>query len=68
MLVQSTRGDSFMRDTQAVLAGIAPDGGLFVDTSLTERAFDWRDCLRQDSLGMAERVLKHLLPGFANMP
>jgi len=67
MIVQSTRGGPRLEDTRAVLAGIAADGGLFVDASLAGRRFDWRACLREDSLGMAERILRFLLPGFEDM-
>ena len=67
MLVQSTRGGATARDTRAVLEGIAPDGGLFVDAALPERPFDWRDCLQQTPLEMAVRVLSFQLPGFEGM-
>ena len=67
MLVQSTRSDYRCDDVHAVLAGIAPDGGLFVDPAPELRPFDWRGCLALPPLGMAEMLLGHLLPGFADM-
>lgn len=67
MMVQSTRGQCSLKDTEAVLAGIAADGGLFVDAALSERAFDWRACLKLSPLGMAEKILGFLLPGFSDM-
>ena len=41
----STRGRSPAVDSaQAVLQGLAPDGGLYVPRALPE--FDWRQCLK----------------------
>ena len=45
MLVQSTRSDYQSDDLSAVLEGLAPDGGLFVEKELGSRPFDWRACL-----------------------
>ncbi len=67
MLYQSTRSEHRVSDTAAILEGIAPDGGLYIDPKLAERPFDWQGCLTLPPLGMAERILSHLLPGFANM-
>ena len=67
MTYQSTRGPIRARDTAAVLQGIAPDGGLYVDPDLGRRPFDWKDCLTLPPLGMAERILSHLLPGYTHM-
>ena len=39
MQVQSTRGGSGADCREAVLKGLAPDGGLYVDDSLRERFF-----------------------------
>lgn len=37
MIYQSTRGAEFTaRDTEAVLRGIAPDGGLYIDPGAWE--------------------------------
>ena len=54
MFVQSTRSDYKADDLHAVLEGLAPDGGLFVDADLGSRPFDWRSCLSLPPLGMAE--------------
>lgn len=64
---KSTRSDIYVSDLEAVLQGLAPDGGLFVDPTLPERNFDWRKCLALDELGMMSMILRHLLPGFDNM-
>lgn len=67
MEYQSTRGAYRCEDVKAVLEGISPDGGLFVDPDLGAGEFDWRACLRGKPLEMAEMLLHHLLPGFENM-
>ena len=63
----STRGGFSASDSAAVLQGLAPDGGLYIDPDLAGRPFDWQACLKLNALGMAERILSHLLPGFENM-
>ena len=67
MNYQSTRGALFARAPEAVLKGIAEDGGLYVDPSLGERPFDWRAALALPPLAMQSRILAHLLPGFGDM-
>ena len=67
MLYQSTRSAHQASDTAAVLEGIAPDGGLYIDPGLADRPFDWAGCLELPPLGMAEKILRHLLPGFEEM-
>ena len=63
---QSTRSDSLTASsTEAVLRGLAPDGGLYIRRSLT--GFDWRAALKLDMLALAERILSFLLPDFQNM-
>lgn len=64
---QSTRSDIKANSAQAVLDGLAPDGGLFVDPALPEREFDWQGCLELSELGMAEKILAFLLPDFEDM-
>ena len=64
---QSTRGAFFADEAEAILLGIAPDGGLFVDPAITERPFDWRTCLTLGPLEMQSRILSHLLPGIGGM-
>ena len=63
----STRSKITATDTAAVLQGIAPDGGLYIDPALKTRPFDWQACLKLNALEMAEMILSHLLPGFENM-
>lgn len=67
MNYKSTRSDIYVSDLQAVLQGLASDGGLFVDPTLAERNFDWEKCLSQTELGMMEMILHHVLPGFEDM-
>ncbi len=67
MKLQSTRSAYTCDEVRAVLDGIAPDGGLYVDPDLGRRPFDWEDCLRLSPLGMASALLSALLPGFADM-
>ena len=66
MIYQSTRNENLTAtSTQAVLQGLAPDGGLYIRKELG--CFDWRGVLALDTLGMAERILAFLLPDFENM-
>lgn len=67
MMVQSTRGAYRTDPVRAVLQGMAPDGGLFVDPELGKRAFDWEACLGLSPLPLMERLLNELLPGFPEM-
>ena len=62
----STRGMSPTVDSaQAVLNGLAPDGGLYVPKSIP--AFDWQECLQKSSQGMSEMILSALLPDIPDM-
>ena len=66
MIYHSTRDKSLKMDSaQAVLEGLAPDGGLMVPESLP--SFDWQDCLEGDTLSMAKKILSALLPDVENM-
>ncbi len=67
MQYESTRSHLSGSDTFAVLQGLAPDGGLFLDKTLGSRPFDVHACLKKNSLGMAEMILSYLMPGFENM-
>ena len=67
MYYKSTRSDVCVSDLQAVLLGLAPDGGLFVDESLPNRPFDWKKCLTLSEPDMMEMILHHVLPGFEDM-
>lgn len=62
----STRGMSPAVDSaQAVLNGLAPDGGLYVPRHLPE--FDWKGCLAKSSQQMSQAILSALLPDIPHM-
>ena len=64
----STRGGGFVTAPEAVLQGLAPDGGLYVDPGLaTGGGFDVEGCLQLKPLEQAEKILSRLLPGFGDM-
>ena len=66
MLYHSTRNDAaFVDSAQAVLNGLAPDGGLYMPQALP--TFDWQDCLQGDTYHMATTILSALLPDIPNM-
>ena len=67
MFYQSTRSSLRASDLEAVLQGLAADGGLYIDPDIRFRPFDWEKSLGLDELGMAEMILSSLLPGFENM-
>ncbi len=67
MNYQSTRSAAQASDIAAVLQGIAPDGGLYVDPDLAKRPFDWEACLSLSPLAAAEKILRHLLPEYQDM-
>ena len=67
MLYHSTRSESGAIDSaQAVLEGLAPDGGLYMPAALPE--FDWKKCLEGSSTDMAAMILSALLPDIPDMP
>jgi len=67
MLYHSTRSELNRVDSaQAVLEGLAPDGGLYMPENLPE--FDWQACLQGSSLDMATMILSALLPDIPDMP
>ena len=67
MLYHSTRSEEHCVDSaQAVLEGLAPDGGLYMPQALP--AFDWKQCLLGDSYAMATAILSALLPDISHMP
>ena len=67
MFYHSTRSASHCVDSaEAVLEGLAPDGGLYMPQSLPK--FDWQDCLRGSSMDMSTRILSALLPDIPDMP
>ncbi len=66
MLYHSTRSDSLAVDSaQAVLEGLAPDGGLYMPDSMP--SFDWKACLSGSSMDMSTQILSALLPDIPNM-
>ena len=63
---QSTRSSALRADAaQAVLDGLAPDGGLYSMPSFAEISLDWRAVLGMDTRGMATEILTALLPSFS---
>ena len=65
---QSTRNPQLRASSvEAVLAGIAPDGGLYIAKGLEELGFDWRSCLKKDAFSMASIILGALLPEYEDM-
>ena len=66
MLYHSTRSDlSAVDSAQAVLEGLAPDGGLYMPESMP--AFDWKACLQGSSMDMSTMILSALVPDIPNM-
>ena len=67
-LFQSTRSSAEkITAPEAVLRGLAPDGGLYVEPDLRNRPFDAKACLALPPLDQAARILSHLLPGYGDM-
>ena len=65
MLYHSTRNHlSTVDSAQAVLSGLAPDGGLYVPTSVP--TIDVAACLQENSLQMATRIIGAMLPDIPN--
>lgn len=62
----STRGHADpVNSAQAVLKGLAPDGGLYMMDQIPE--FDVTQCLKKDTKAMAVQILSALLPDIQNM-
>ena len=64
---RSTRGEFRCDCLDAVLRGIAPDGGLLVSDSDLSKGFDWKSAIGKSTLRMAQMILSHLLPDFDDM-
>ena len=61
MLYHSTRSALPKVDSaQAVLNGLAPDGGLYMPENLPE--FHWQACLQGDTKAMATMILWRMPP------
>lgn len=66
MQYHSTRSQGFSADSaQAVLCGLAPDGGLYMPEAIP--AFDWQSCLQGSSQEMSAAILSAFLPDIPNM-
>ena len=66
MLYHSTRNLTLTADSaQAVLEGLAPDGGLYMPAALPP--FDWQKCLRGSAREMSAMILSALLPDIPGM-
>ncbi|MBR4109599.1 MAG: threonine synthase [Oscillospiraceae bacterium] len=66
MLYHSTRSvDTKVDSAQAVLSGLAPDGGLYVPQQLP--TIDVAACLQEDTMSMAARIIGAMLPDIENM-
>jgi len=64
---KSTRSNFTANSLNAVLMGPAPDGGLFIDPDMDKESFDWKACLKLDTIGMSKMILSKLLPDFKDM-
>ena len=66
MRYHSTRNDkNFVDSAQAVLSGLAPDGGLYVPEKLPQ--IDVSACLQEGTMQMAARIIGAMLPDIDNM-
>ena len=66
MFYHSTRSNDAQVDSaQAVLSGLAPDGGLYVPAVLPE--IDVQACLQENTMDMATRIIGAMLPDIDNM-
>lgn len=66
MQYQSTRDKNLKAGSaQALLNGLAPDGGLYTMPSFDEARFDYREVLDLDTFAMSARILSKLLPDFS---
>ena len=62
----STRSDAYFIDSaQAVLNGLAPDGGLYVPRGLP--TIDVSACLKESTMDMSTRIIGSLLPDIPDM-
>lgn len=62
----STRGYAPVSPSEAVLAGLAPDGGLYVPEAFP--AVDWRALIRLSPLEISQTLLSAFLPGCGDGP
>ncbi len=67
MLYHSTRSSAQWVDSaQAVLSGLAPDGGLYMPRNIP--ALDWENVLKGTSQEISAAILESLLPDIPDMP
>ena len=67
MLYHSTRSSAQWVDSaQAVLSGLAPDGGLYMPRNIP--ALDWGNVLKGTSQEISAAILESLLPDIPDMP
>ena len=66
MQYQSTRDKNLKASSaQAILNGLAPDGGLYTMPSFDEVKFDYTTVLNMDTMSMSTKILSKLLPDFS---
>ncbi|MBQ4036591.1 MAG: threonine synthase [Clostridia bacterium] len=65
MIYRSTRSDLTATPAEAVLAGIAPDGGLYVPEKMEFPTFCAEETVKKDFFGIAAEVLFALFPDFS---
>ena len=66
MLYHSTRCKTLTADSaQAVLSGLAPDGGLYVPECLPR--LDVAACLQEAPFAQATRIIRAMLPDIPDM-
>ena len=67
MIYQSTRGSkNCVTSTNAVLNGIAEDGGLYMPKDLDYSKFNWKELIGLTTLEMASKILGFFLDDFEN--
>ena len=64
MIYRSTRSRIGASPAQAILSGIAPDGGLFLPETFSFPAFSAKETVKKDFYGIASDVLYALFPEF----
>jgi threonine synthase len=66
MLYQSTRNNQLTATgPEAILRGIAPDGGLYMISDFNAISLDWKSLLDLDTIPMAAKILQAILPDFS---
>lgn len=68
MRFKSTRGyEKTYNGAEAVILGLAPDGGLFLPEGLDYAAFPWETLLPLSTMEMSEKILQFFLDDFDDM-